>query len=68
VVQRWPSAIPIMSVGHAARCRSRWIDQTSSSSRILIAGDHTSVATMDGAAWSGLRAARLLEAKLGGPA
>jgi oxygen-dependent protoporphyrinogen oxidase len=64
VVQRWPIAIPKMRVGHAARCRELWRDQAQLDTRILIAGDQTSVSTMDGAAWSGLRAAELLEAKL----
>jgi len=64
VVQRWPNAIPKMSVGHAARCHELWKDQERSSSRILVAGDRTTVATMDGAAWSGVRAAEILEAKL----
>lgn len=64
VVQRWPNAIPQMGVGHAARCGALWREQEGSSSRILIAGDRTSVATMDGAAWSGVRAAEILEAKL----
>ena len=53
-----------MSVGHAARCRDLWREQEGSDTRILVAGDRTTVATMDGAAWSGVRAAELLEAKL----
>ncbi|MDB4933691.1 MAG: hypothetical protein JWP87_663 [Labilithrix sp.] len=64
VVQRWPLAIPKMRVGHAARCRELWQEQASPGMRILLAGDQTSVSTMDGAAWSGVRAAELLEAKL----
>ena len=64
VVQRWPNAIPKMSVGHAARCHALWTEQESSKTRILVAGDRTTVATMDGAAWSGVRAAEILEAKL----
>jgi oxygen-dependent protoporphyrinogen oxidase len=66
VVQRWPFAIPRMAVGHATRCRQLWDEQASSDSRIVLAGDQTSVATMDGAAWSGLRAAEILEEKLAG--
>ncbi len=64
VVQRWPVAIPKMRVGHAARCRELWQEQASREVRVLLAGDHTSVSTMDGAAWSGVRAAELLEKKL----
>lgn len=64
VVQRWPLAIPKMRVGHAARCRELWQEQATQGMRILLAGDQTSVSTMDGAAWSGVRAAELLEAKL----
>ena len=64
VVQRWRDAVPKMSVGHAARCQELWRDQERSQSRILVAGDRTTVATMDGAAWSGVRAAEILEAKL----
>jgi protoporphyrinogen oxidase len=65
VVQRWPLSIPKMRIGHSARCRDLWREQRMRDTRILIAGDQTSFATMDGAAWSGLRAAELLEAKFG---
>ena len=64
VVQRWPMATPKMAVGHAARCKELWREQAQPDARVLLAGDQTTVATMDGAAWSGVRAAELLEANL----
>lgn len=65
VVQRWPHAIPYMGVGFSARCRKLWDEQHRSSTRIVLAGDQTTVATMDGAAHSGMLGAAIVAAKLG---
>lgn len=64
VVQRWEHAIPYMAVGVASRCKNLWEEQRASPSRILLAGDHTTIATLDGAAHSGVLAAATVTAKL----
>jgi protoporphyrinogen oxidase len=64
VVQRWEHAIPLMAVGAATARRKLWEEQTRGDGRTLLAGDQTTFATMDAAAWSGTRAAQILEARL----
>lgn len=63
-LMRWPNAIPILKPGRAQELAALWRAQEADAHRILLAGDQTTFATMDGAAHSGMRAAELLAAKV----
>lgn len=64
VLQRWEHAIPMSPSGRSRRLYALWSAQKSDDSRILLAGDQTTFATMDAAARSGELAAQALVNKL----
>jgi oxygen-dependent protoporphyrinogen oxidase len=57
LVMRWPEAVPFATPGHA-QAIARWRKTLDPSSRVLLAGDYLNFPWSDGAAASGIWAAR----------
>lgn len=57
LVMRWPEAVPLAKPGHA-QAIARWRENLDPNSRVLLAGDYLNFPWSDGAAASGIWAAR----------
>ncbi len=63
-IKRWERAMPVFSGAHIARVRA-YEQSLNQSDRIVLAGDYLNAPWTEGAARSGVRAARLLASRFG---